>query len=73
MLDEPFSQLMPLYIERLQVLLKEEKERKGFLISDHLFQQVTDIADQVYVLSNGKTHLIKELSDLERLQYAKRY
>lgn len=73
MLDEPFSQLMPLYIERLQGLLKEETQRKGFLISDHLFQQVTDIADQVYLLSNGKTHLIKELSDLDRLQYAKIY
>lgn len=73
MLDEPFSQLMPLSIERLQVLLKEETQRKGFLISDHLFQHVTDIADQVYLLSNGKTHIIKELSDLERLQYAKIY
>lgn len=71
MLDEPFSQLMPLHIERLKALLQVEKKRKGFLITDHLYQQVTDICDDLYLLANGKTHLVRDFSDIERLGYAR--
>ncbi len=71
MLDEPFSQLMPLHIERMKSLLVQVKERKGFLITDHLYQQVTDICDDLYLLTSGKTHLVRNLSDLERLGYAR--
>jgi ABC-type multidrug transport system ATPase subunit len=69
-LDEPFTGLSPLLVERLQQVLMLEKENKGILVSDHLFRQVLAIADNVYLLSNGSTFLIKEEEDLSRRGYS---
>lgn len=71
MLDEPFSHLSPLQIEKVKDLLLEEKTNKGLLISDHMYRQVLEICDNLYVLTNGQTHLSKSLSDIETLGYAK--
>ena len=71
MLDEPFSHLMPLQIEKVNELLKIEKSKKGFLITDHLFRNVTEISDNLYVLTDGKTHLTKDITDVEKLGYAR--
>jgi ABC-type lipopolysaccharide export system ATPase subunit len=73
MLDEPFTHLSPLQIEKAKELLIEEKQNKGLLITDHLYRQVLDICDNLYVLSNGQVHLTKSQSDIERLGYAKFY
>jgi ABC-type multidrug transport system ATPase subunit len=71
LLDEPFTHLSPLQIEKAQELILEEKINKGILITDHLHEAVKNICDNLYVLSNGKTHLTKNLEDLERLGYVK--
>lgn len=68
-LDEPFSGLMPIHIERLSEIIQEAKLRKGILISDHLHRQVRGIADKLYVLANGKTYLIKSNEQLIELGY----
>ena len=52
-------------------MLLEEKQHKGFLITDHLYRHVTGISDKLYVLTGGKTHLTKSIQDLERLGYAR--
>jgi lipopolysaccharide export system ATP-binding protein len=70
-LDEPFSHIMPLHIEKIQEILLEEKQNKGILISDHMFRQITDISDDLYVLKDGKTHLTKSLNEIEELGYAR--
>lgn len=69
MLDEPFTQLTPIQIEKVKLLLQEEKENKGLFITDHIYKHVIDISHSIYVLSNGRTHLTKHFSDLERLGY----
>jgi ABC-type multidrug transport system ATPase subunit len=69
LLDEPFTGLSPLMVERLQEVIVGEKEDKGILISDHMFRQVMAIADDVYLLSNGTTFLIKEQEELARRGY----
>jgi ABC-type lipopolysaccharide export system ATPase subunit len=71
MLDEPFTHLNPIQIEKVKQLLQEEKETKGLLITDHMFKHITDISDRLYVLSNGKTHLTKAMEDIEKLGYAR--
>lgn len=71
LLDEPFTHLSPLQIEKAQALMFEEKINKGILITDHLHEAVRNICDNLYVLSNGKTHLTKNIEDLERLGYVK--
>ena len=70
LLDEPFTHLMPLQIEKIIELLLEEKNKKGFLITDHLYHHVVAIADSVYVLASGKTHGIKDPAEMTSLGYA---
>ena len=69
-LDEPFTHLMPLQIEKMIELIQEEKANKGLLITDHLYRQIIAIADDLYLLANGKTHRIKNLTEVEDLGYA---
>ncbi len=71
MLDEPFTHLNPVQIEKAQALLLEEKENKGLLITDHMYRHITQICDNLYVLLNGKTHLTKSIEEIETLGYAR--
>lgn len=52
-LDEPFSNVMPLHIEALKALLMALKSRKGILITDHYYRDVLTISDSVYLLNTG--------------------
>jgi ABC-type multidrug transport system ATPase subunit len=70
-LDEPFTHLNPIQIEKVKGLLVEGKVNKGILITDHMYKNVTDISDSLYILSNGKTHLSKSPEDIETLGYAR--
>jgi ABC-type lipopolysaccharide export system ATPase subunit len=70
MLDEPFSHLMPLHIEKVKAIMKVEKLNKGFLVTDHLFNDIVDISDDLYVLKEGKAYLTKDISEIETLGYA---
>ncbi|WP_229238593.1 ATP-binding cassette domain-containing protein [Dyadobacter sp. Leaf189] len=61
MLDEPFSNLMPLHVERIKAWLLALKATKGILISDHYYRDVLALSDQVYLLNNGgRTILLQE-------------
>ena len=71
MLDEPFTHLNPLQIEKVKSFLKEEKINKGIIITDHMYNHILDISDRIYILANGKTHLMESKTDLDRLGYAK--
>jgi lipopolysaccharide export system ATP-binding protein len=71
MLDEPFSHIMPVHVEKIKEILKEEKNNKGILLTDHMYRHITDISDDLYVLSGRKTHLVKESEDLERFGYVR--
>jgi len=70
-LDEPFTHIMPLHIEKIKQILLQEKQNKGIIVTDHMYKHITDIADNIYVLSNGKTHLTNNLTDIEKLGYAR--
>ncbi len=71
MLDEPFTHLSPVLVQKVKDLLLEEKKNKGFLITDHMYRQVVDICDHLYVLANGRTYLTSNLADIEKLGYAR--
>lgn len=68
-LDEPFSGLMPIHIEKLKELFVIEKQRKGIIITDHLHRHIREIADQLYVLTNGTTYMVKSEEQLLQLGY----
>lgn len=71
LLDEPFSHLMPLHIEKVREILLEEKNKKGFLVTDHMYKQIINVCDIIYLLNDGKTHLIKNINDIEKHGYAR--
>ena len=67
--DEPFTGLSPVMTERLVACMHEEKKKKGLIVTDHLYKQVIAIADDLYLLLNGKTYVIKDPDDLIRRGY----
>ena len=69
LLDEPFSQVMPLHVETIKSIMQQEKMRKGILVSDHLYEHIMEISDQLYILKSGKTYLANDTHDIESLGY----
>jgi ABC-type multidrug transport system ATPase subunit len=70
MLDEPFSQVMPLHVETIKNLILKEKKNKGIIITDHLYKYIIDVCDNLYIINDGKTYLTKSLQDIVTLGYA---
>lgn len=70
-LDEPFSYLSPVAVEVIQRLIEREKYRKGIIISDHNYEALLEVSDEVLLLSDGYVHLIKDRSDLVRYGYCR--
>lgn len=71
-LDEPFSYLAPVYVETVQKLISREKANKGIIISDHNYEALLEVSDEVLLLSDGYVHLVKDRSDLVRYGYCRR-
>lgn len=69
LLDEPFSHLAPLYIEKIKALISVEKHNKAIIITDHMYRHIVDISDNIYLIKNGHTKLIKDVKELEVYKY----
>lgn len=69
MLDEPFSQIMPLHVSTIRSLIGQEKTRKGILLTDHMYGNVIDMADNIYVISDQSVYLTKSNEDLVKYGY----
>jgi ABC-type branched-subunit amino acid transport system ATPase component len=63
---------MPVQVEKIIKIMQDVKQRKGFIITDHLFDIVVELSDILYVLRNGKTHNVKNMKDLEQFGYIKK-
>jgi len=69
LLDEPFNGVAPLYIEKLQTLITEEKQYKAIVLTDHRYAEVIAVSDTIYLIKNGCSKLIENLSELEDYNY----
>jgi ABC-type lipopolysaccharide export system ATPase subunit len=69
LLDEPFSHLSPLHIETVKAMITEEKQHKMIIISDHMYHHIIESADTIYLLKNGTTKKIENLTELEDYKY----
>lgn len=63
-LDEPFSNIAPIYVEKMQELIKEQKQHKGIIVSDHLYEAIMQVADDLFLLRDGYTFPIKSRDEL---------
>lgn len=68
-LDEPFNHLSPIYVEKIETLLFEEKKDKAIIISDHIYRPILRLSDSVYFLDKGNMKEITTKENLEELQY----
>ena len=71
MLDEPFSQVMPIHIHAIKELILREKQNKGIIVTDHLYKHIIDICDDLYVINNGQVYLTTDTSDLVKHAYVR--
>ncbi len=69
LLDEPFTHISPIQMSMIESIITSEAVNKGFLITDHMYRHIRNICTPIYLLSDGKTYLVKENDDLRRLGY----
>lgn len=71
LLDEPFSQLMPLHITTLKALIRKEVKcsYKGYVIADHMYRDLLQISDRICVLKDGYVSEVPSRRDLITLGY----
>ncbi|WP_299226596.1 ABC transporter ATP-binding protein [uncultured Psychroserpens sp.] len=69
LLDEPFSHIAPLYIEKIKQLITDVKKDKVIILTDHIYKHVINIADKIYLLNDGHSKLISDLKELEFYNY----
>lgn len=64
LLDEPFSQMAPLLVDELKLHINFAKQLKGFIITDHYYSSILDVADRIVLLHNGCNYKIETVDDL---------
>lgn len=69
LLDEPFSHLAPIYIEKIKKIIVTEKKNKIIIITDHLYKDILNISDDIYLLKNGWSKQITNHKDLIFYKY----
>ncbi|WP_064967516.1 ATP-binding cassette domain-containing protein [Tenacibaculum ovolyticum] len=69
LLDEPFSHLSPLYIKKIKEILETEKAHKIIIITDHLYKDILDVSNTLYLLKDGCNRLLKSPQELIKHNY----
>jgi ABC-type multidrug transport system ATPase subunit len=64
LIDEPFNGIAPLYKEVIKELIQEQSVDKGFLITDHDYRNILDIATRIIIIHDGATKEIKSNNEL---------
>lgn len=68
-LDEPFSQIDPVNIEAVQKLIREKAQDHGIIITDHNYEAISRVADNLFVIADGYTAPVHSREDLVRYGY----
>ncbi len=71
LLDEPYNGLAPVMVEKVNVLIKENTKSKGIIITDHNYQNVIAVATKLILMAAGKTHHLKDKTELIERGYLK--
>ena len=70
-LDEPFSQIDPVNIEAVQRLICEKSRNHGIIVTDHNYDAISSVADNLFVIADGYTAPAHGRDDLVRHGYLK--
>lgn len=69
LLDEPFNGVSPIGRDYIVEYIKSKKLSKGFIITDHDYENVINLADDIVFLHNGFLKEIKDESELVEFGY----
>ena len=64
LLDEPYNGLSPLMIEKVNQLIKDNSFQKGIIVTDHDYENVIRISNQLLLMKEGKMHHLKDKTEL---------
>lgn len=68
LLDEPFSELEPIYKQYVREAIGAAAEAgAGVVVTDHDYQQILQVSSRVVLMHGGETRPVAELRELERL------
>ena len=70
-LDEPFSHLSPKNATIFIELIKQEKEKKGIILTDHLFNYISKVSDELYVIRDCVSYKINNFGTMDEYEYLK--
>ena len=65
LIDEPFNGIAPVYKEEIKSIIKENSVFKGFIITDHDYRNILDIATKTILIEDGGTKEIKNKDELK--------
>jgi len=69
LLDEPFNGVSPIVIDYIKEYIKKMKSDKGYIITDHDYKNVINLADSILYLQNGYLKEINDKRELVELGY----
>lgn len=69
LLDEPFSFIAPLFVEKFKILINEIKKTSIIIITDHFYRDIIEVSDTIYLLKNGCSKEIFEIKELQSEGY----
>ena len=68
-LDEPFTQVDPVNINEVKSLIRERSKDHGIIITDHNYEAISSVADNLFVIADGYTDPVHCREDLVRHGY----
>ena len=69
LIDEPFNGIAPIFKEQIKQQIQEQSKTKGFIITDHDYRNILDIATRVILMYDGGTRKIRNKNELEYWGY----
>lgn len=64
LLDEPFSELEPIYKTHIKAAIRSQLADKCFLLTDHDYTNIIELSSRLFLLRGG---ILKELEDAHQL------
>ena len=64
LIDEPFNGVSPIYVEEIKKAIKSQTATKGFIITDHSYRNILDIADRIVLIHDQVLRHVKEENEL---------
>lgn len=68
-IDEPFNGVAPVYRDSIKAEIKAQSKHKGFIITDHDYRSIMDIATRIVVICDGGTKTVQTIDDLRDYGY----